>query len=789
MRIWNLAPGDPLHLTLSADFRLGGEGYLNDHTWELELGNGDPPALSLRTTYGLRARAMRLFPRFSEGRSAVADPAKFTTAPRLTQFFPNFLELQFVPLPDLDVTAEIWIPTSQSAAGRLTLVNRAPAARKIRFEMCAALIPLDGQTFAPAQIQMVNVLTARTGGLAPLLFLTGGPDSGAGTYPSLFVDLDLAPGASRQLTWVQVALATHEASYELARRLAARPWDAERARIEMVNEADTLDIQTGDLDWDAALALTQKAAFSLFLPASDKLPNPSFVLTRGPDNGHTHKGDGSDYPLAWAGQSPLEALYLAGQIPGAPKFARGLLENFLAAQSDDGSIDLRPGLAGQRGNMLAAPLLASLAWEIYLSNKDETFLKESFPGLIKFFWAWFSLTHDRDRDGLPEWDHLLQTGWEDNPLFDTWNPWSQGVDVSTVNNPGLYSMLAREAGCLILMAEKIGRSNDVELVRHQAELLEKAVQANWDEDSALYQYRDLTTRLCSEGKVIARGKGGRPLKPKAEFASPVRLLIEIQTKSPAVKRPEARIAEQATKEAVETIPASQFKWRSGGMAATSQGVYERVGRVEVLGLDAGDKVIVKTVDLTQQDHTLFLPLWAGLPDPERAQTLVRRALLDKSRFRFAFGIPACAQISKKEAEPSAMSVHLPWNHLIGEGLLEYGFRDEAARLTEGLMSGVIRNLKQSRAFNARHHAKTGAGLGERNALAGLAPLSLFLQTLGVTILSATRVRLEGSNPFPWSVTIRYRGLTVKRGADSTEIIFPNGKSVTVTQVEPCEVAM
>ncbi|MEW5939582.1 MAG: hypothetical protein AB1750_07975, partial [Chloroflexota bacterium] len=213
----------------------------------------------------------------------------------------------------------------------------------------------------------------------------------------------------------------------------------------------------------------------------------------------------------------------------------------------------------------------------------------------------------------------------------------------------------------------------------------------------------------------------------------------------------------------------------------------RIGRVEVLGLHADDKVILRAVDLTAQDHTLFLPLWAGLPDQRRAQTMIGRALL--TRFRHPFGIPACAEVPQEEAASACLAVHLPWNHLIGEGLLEYGFRDEAARLTEQLMGAVIRNLKENRAFNGRYHADTGAGLGERNALAGLAPLGLFLQTLGVTILSASRVRLEGRNPFRWSVTIRYRGLAVKRGADSTEVTFPNGKSVTVTRLDLCEVSM
>jgi hypothetical protein len=55
--------------------------------------------------------------------------------------------------------------------------------------------------------------------------------------------------------------------------------------------------------------------------------------------------------------------------------------------------------------------------------------------------------------------------------------------------------------------------------------------------------------------------------------------------------------------------------------------------------------------------------------------------------------------------------------------------------------------------------------------------------LGVEILSPTRVRLEGVNPFPWDVTIGYKGLKVIRGANKTEVVFANGKSVAVTGAE------
>ena len=142
-----------------------------------------------------------------------------------------------------------------------------------------------------------------------------------------------------------------------------------------------------------------------------------------------------------------------------------------------------------------------------------------------------------------------------------------------------------------------------------------------------------------------------------------------------------------------------------------------------------------------------------------------------------------------EADSVCSSVYLLWNQLICEGLLAYGYRQEAARLVAHLITGVVQNLKQKRAFYQRYHADSGQGLGERNALSGLAPVGLFLQVLGVRIISPTRVRLEGSNPFPWPVTVQYKGLRVIRGLERTEIIFPNGKSAVVEDPAPCIVSL
>ncbi len=788
MRDWSLASGDPLCLTLAADSRLSIPDYLNDHIWELNLGGGEPAALSLRTTYGLRARAMRIFPRFSENGKSVSDPTAFALPPTVRRFHPNFIILDYSPLQGIDVSGETWVPQSNAVAGRIFLANKTTATRKIRLEICALLTPIDGQGMTATQTQLVNVLAGQTGGLFPVIYLTGGPAHGSGPHPSLFLDLELGPGATRQLTWTQAAADALQASFDLARQIAARPWEAERARLELLNAGQTIDIRTGDKDWDAAFALSQAAAFGLFFPPNEHLPNPSIVSARGPDNGYSPKGDGTDYPVSWNGQTPLESYYLADVLP-ASSAAQDLLKNFLAIQKEDGTIDGKPGLAGQRGRYLAAPLLSSLAWKIYESKEDEKFLDEVFPKLLKFFWSWFSPDCDEDRDGLPQWKHILQTGFEENPLFDAWHEWSLGVNISQVHSPALEAMLYREAACLIKMADKLERNDTLPLLHGQAANLRASIESAWQARTGLYHYRDRETGLSLAGKVLMKQQGGGAFSPKLKFETPIRLLIEVQTQSPAARRPQIRIHQFATKPADEVIESGDYQWRSGGSVYTTQKVYSKLAKISVRGLDENDSVIISTLDFTMEDITLFTPLWADVPDDQYAQIMIGRALLDSKRFNRPFGAPACPSLTSLEADSVSQAVHLPWNLLICEGLLRYGFRSDAARLVAHLMTGIIQNLKQSRAFYARYHAEKGTGIGERNALSGLAPVGLFLKALGVEIVSNTRVKLEGDNPFPWDVTIQYKGLKVIRGQKQTAVIFPNGKSVMVTDTEPTVVEL
>ncbi len=127
---------------------------------------------------------------------------------------------------------------------------------------------------------------------------------------------------------------------------------------------------------------------------------------------------------------------------------------------------------------------------------------------------------------------------------------------------------------------------------------------------------------------------------------------------------------------------------------------------------------------------------------------------------------------------------MPWNSLIGEGLVRYGYEKEAAILFSRMMDGIVENLKRDHTFYQHIHSQSGQGVGEIYALNGLPPLGLFLKILGVQILSSKRVALRGHNPFPMPITLKFRGLTVLREEKRTKITFPGGQTAVVRNPKP-----
>ncbi|HEX6304896.1 MAG TPA: hypothetical protein VFZ76_11945 [Anaerolineales bacterium] len=791
MREWSLTHQDLPSLTLAADARLSVPDYFDDQIWELSLRGGDPPALALQTTYGLRARGFRLFPRFLENDLMRSDPDQFHSPPIMKHFFPNFSQIFFSPFEDIDVELEYWVPESHAIAGRLNIINCDAFTRTVNIELNALLAHIDGERMAPTEIQATTILSGKTADLCPVVFLTAGPLVASGPFPGLAITFEIPPGSQRKVTWVHAALHSTEDSFDLARQVAARNWDAERAKIEMMN-ASQIEIFTGDPAWDIALALSQKIAFGLFTGPTSEMKNPSFVINRLPDQGYSIRRDGSDYGTTWSGQSPLEAYYLSNLIlPSTPELAADILHNFLSTQSEDGFIDWKPGLGGQRSNRLATPLLATMAWQIYTATHETKFVEKLFPALMKFFLAWFTPDHDRDMDAVPEWDDPMQSGFDDHPLFARWHSWAQGVDITTVESPSLCSFLYRESQALICMAELTGQYELLAQLKQFSENLRIAVETSWDPDNAWYCYRDRDTHFTTVAKPIASYDGTGVISINESFEWPVRLLFRVKTVGESTRRPKIFIhgVSASGSHKVERISLDRFQWYLDWGTATSEFTYASLEQLEIHGLEEHDSVVVQSVGLNFQDQTLLTPLWAGIASPEHAQSLVNTTVTSADVFWHAFGLPACPQSHDEALDSICQNVHSSWNTLIAEGLVAYGYQAEAAELLSRMMKAITLSLREEGSFYRYYNANSGRGSGERDALGGLAPLGLFLKVLGVNLISPHKIELSGYNPFQWPVTVKYRGLTVLRQREKTQIIFSDGQTVEVSTPEPQFIAL
>ncbi|RPI32657.1 MAG: hypothetical protein EHM70_08410, partial [Chloroflexota bacterium] len=530
MREWNLKSKDPVSLTLAADARTGCTDYCNDQIWSLSLGGGEPLALALQTTFGLRARNFRLFPRFIEGEQTISDPAVFAIAPSVRHFYPNYLLVDFSPFEGIEVEAEYWIPSSQSVSGRMRFKNQGNTERKLRVEWVALLTPAAaGQRMVPENFGTLKSLSGNSSDLYPVVVLGGVPQANTSPFPSLELSMELPPRGEGQMVWAQAALNSVENSFNLARQALARNWDAEIARLDLLN-AGLVEIHTGDPDWDAAFSLAQKVAFGLLMQPTEHLPHASFVLARQPDLGYSLRGDGRDYNHLWNGQDPLDAWYLASLIlPAAPDLVKGVLLNFLETAGENGEIDWKPGLGGQRSQLLATPLLACLAEKIYQASSDREFVEEVFPPLLAFFRKWFSPDRDRDGDQIPEWDHPMQAGFDDHPLFSPWHAWSQGADISTAESPSLCAFLYRECEALSRFAALLGCQDEIAELQAVKENLRAAVEVSWDPALSSYRYWDRDSHYTSAAEVLGERLGPGEITLGRAFDHPVRLLLRVET--------------------------------------------------------------------------------------------------------------------------------------------------------------------------------------------------------------------------------------------------------------------
>jgi hypothetical protein len=789
MRDWSLTTKDPLVLTLAADVRFCTPDYADDQSWDLRLAEGEPAGLSLITSYGRRARVMRLFPFFSfEGRR-VSDPARFASAPRVRRFLPNYACVDCRPFDGIAVTMEAWVPDSHALAARMAVTNLTAGLATARCGIHMQLKPHEnGEPASAVHVRGVTVLAGRAGNLNPVLFLAGGAVLEGTPVPALAVNVTLAPGATRLIPWVHAARPSVDESFDAARAVAGRSWDAELAQLE-VADASSLEFDTGRQDWDAVLAFSQQSALRSFLGPSRYLRHPSFVVARQPDLGYSERGDGRDHPSEWSGQDPARSAYVMGLVaPAAPELALGVIHNYLNVQAPDGMIDWRPGLAGQRQGLLCIPWLADWVHAWCVRTQDWSLARESLPRLLAFYRSWFSSTHDRDQDGHPEWDHASQALAEDSPTFGGWQPWSQGLDIRAAETVDLACALYRETVGLLAMAAALGREDLRPELEEHARQLRQAVENSWSEATGCYHTVDRDTHRTPAGGRLAVLRGPQRHAVALSFDPAARLVVICRSNEAGARRLHVVVRGKAEgRPATERMTLAEFRWFFEHGVATSDRPFSQIESITTEGISSETEVEISAADFSRSEVTHLLPLWAGIPDASRAHELVHRTLLDPARYWRAHGlpnVPADDPAYRPDRVDGCGGTWMPWNAMIIDGLISYGYRAQAADLFTRLMGTIVASARSDRCFHEAYNADAAQGLGGRHDLAGAAPVHSLLRILGIELASPTRLRVEGTSPFDRPITVQWRGLEVRRDADRTRVTFPDGEQIQLDGEEP-----
>jgi hypothetical protein len=778
MTRWQLTPHDPFALQLAADARVSQTDYFDDQTWELVLGSQGNPALALQTRYGGRIGLASLIPIWQIDNRPIYEYQTYTTPPVITAFSPGYAQATAKITPTLALRADFWVVESHAVGARLTIKNSGQAL-ELGFDLVGFAAAEGREMKLPALSQSGALSFGKVGNLNPVIVLENGRASSPNTVS---VRLKIPANGQVVVRWVHAGLTTVAASFALAQKYLKQGWSTPPRRLAQ----SVPSIETGDDDTDATIAFAYQQLIQSFLKPTASLPYGSFVGTRQPGQGYSARGDGTDHPRSWSGQTPtlayLSALALA---PVDAKMAQGVLRNYLAVQQKDGWIDWKPGIAGQQQGMLCLPVLARLAWGLWQHTEDDTFLHEVFPGLLRFFERWRAC--DVDKDGFPEWQSEAQTGYAFFPSFALRLPWGQNTEIKYFETPDLLAYLLSEATSLREIAYYLRLKQDEKYLSERVTELLNRLESLWSESEGRYTYRDRDThQTIGTISVLEDGRADEEHFLAIQLKPPSRLIVQITGGTSSAPKLKLHLTGLDANGRPASETTETLEWTHSRGVYTSRTVFSQIDRIRVEGLANVYRVRACTMATNGFDINGLLPLWAvGIP-PKRAEVLINH-LTNATEFWRANGtlmfsakdpnyVPARAE--------GSVGVWSYWLTLLGEGLIEQGRVDLATELLKRLLAAQTNVLRETKAFYEFYHADEARGLGERGNSMGLVPLHLLLRVLGVRILSKTRVWTGGAFHWGHEVKIIQYSVTVKRSVAGTTVDFPSGEFVSLPANAP-----
>ncbi len=751
MNIGPFFPDDPIALTLRADSQLGNPQTEPDIVWQLRFEPNS--AIDLYTTLGLQAQSFQLFPQFSLNKVVHFNLADLFSAPRIEILYSNFTRLLLTPFEEIEAQADLWVKEGGLLIGRIRLTNHSEQNHEVGAGIAARLVSLRGGSELRHVSQAYqNCLKATSGNLSLQLTLEGMSKPVLSPIIGLEQSQRLEPGQSFDIFWQLDILESSEQNISKNQIKFPANWDAEIARLELFNQTRLVQVTTPLANWDAALYSQQNQAFQLL----QKGQEGDLLIPKS-------RGIHTVYPALQA-NTPVHALELWQMImslmPAQTQLAAQLFAIYLDEELEQ--------CADNRSYAPPFPCLAQLAWKVHQLYQEKDYLRSIFPTLMQLSLCWFKQNNDRDQDGLPEWQTLEQCKMLSLDHFNLSEEASLPTRINTTESFGLASLLLIELENLQNIAKALEDESALAEIQPRMEKIQTWLTAN-DAKSLTSGLLDHESHQAHPGQMLYEGDlaefGQKSIYLNHASRLNLRIKSELMIKKPV---PFTIIGESRSGEAIQELVTSQdLLWLPGSFFLTTNQVYARIDRIEDFPLEKAHLQLY-TADLRRFDLSwLFRELLSptnSKPDQEEPVSYLRQWLAGTN-----YGLPELLSTQLED-----QTVNLSWNAYLVSLLIDQNERELAFQLFSQLMSAQIALLKADHASSERWQATTARGQGYKNALGGLLPIDLFLELAGVAIYHQNKVRLWGTNPFPWQVKIRYRGLEVIREGKNSTVIFPNG---------------
>lgn len=753
-----------------------------DQVWILNLDCKDPYPFCLTTTYGLRAKSVRLFPNLIHENRRISKPKDFSLLPRVIEYSPASISIEAEYQNQIKFLFSCFFIEPEVLVGNSQIRNLTETQIDITLQLALNLVPMGkGEPSHPEKVGNNQFITGYTDNLEPVLYMTGGPTAISNPFPALSIQLNLLPSSAQQLSWTLVSKETKSQSFERAKKIITSDWQNGFHAHIMEHKGLTIGIKTGEPEWDSAFFLSQVNAKTHFLEYIKEPGIPHFIKIRLPDSSSISDNlDSKSKTLTNLELNHLCQVLLPAEIDNAIY----LIENQIKIQI--ANLERNPGNNNYETIYKGCPLLASLLLEIYEINQDIRLLERSFPDLCKLYQLWIiDPVSGTEMDNL-HWESPTQLQIDSGLFsFDIWESYSRGLDIKKVESPALYAMLLKESKALSKISKILGERSEMRYFNHRVKEFQQRLEDCWQEKMCQYGYQDINTHLCSSGETVYQDHVSSEVEIHQNFTKPQRLHCQIFASDEYTRACRIRIKGKSSKgEPIEEVFKSPgLLWVSGRAHLTSKYLYQEIETLSFEGLNLQDEFILETVDLTQTDITCLLPFWADGGMEKHLQEM-SSTLLDSHNDLLSIGIPETWEGERPLPEDLPLRVNVLWNTLILEGLANYGESQKAAELFTNIMRGIVHGLKDYDGFFPLFDSNTVQPVGQYNAISGLVPIHLFLIIAGIKLLSPTKVALWGSNPFPWPIEINWKGLSLWKEGDHTRITFPNGAAAEHNSEKP-----